>query len=144
MATKRAAKSPQRRSSSGSESEMMQRRLSFEHNEFGRPEIPNIELRVEDIPPPGAPLWNGIDEFALTFDGYRRHPDNLFAIVGRAMEKFRESGRLPVSLSKLRACLFCQQRAWKDSAEEPDRDSMTFVHAVVEAIRAKVEAGNLR
>jgi hypothetical protein len=109
----------------------------------GTREIANRELTLGDIPTPGADHYDVISEFALTFSGYDYYPDTCGDIADRALERYGHSGAVPDSLSELRACLFYEQRRWRHFDEDPDPEALEYIHALVEAIRTKVAAGNL-
>ena len=108
-------------------------------NQFGRPEIPSKELISSDIPPICRDYSNEIVEFALTFDGYLRYDfDKLFRLKDRTQSTFSRDRSLPRTLDRMRACLFAQQRMWRDSGS-PDEQSLEFIQALVERIRQIVE-----
>jgi hypothetical protein len=106
-------------------------------------EIANLELTPEDIPAPNADYYPVVSEFALTFNGYVHYPDTCGDIANRALERYDDCGAVPDSLSELRACLFYEQRRWRHFDEDPDPEALEYIHALVEAIRTKVAAGNL-
>jgi hypothetical protein len=106
-------------------------------------EIPNRDLTPEDIPAPDADYYDVIGEFALTFNGYDDYPNTCGDIANRALEQYGACGAVPDSLSELRACLFYEQRRWRHFGEDLDSDALEYVHALIDAIRAKVAAGNL-
>jgi hypothetical protein len=107
-------------------------------------EIANADLRERDVPTPGAG-WHEIGRFALSFNGYEWCGSfGECADVGnRGLEAFRESGALPESLAELRTCLFFEQRRWRHFGLDPGDEAMSYVRALVEAIRDKVHAGRL-
>jgi hypothetical protein len=109
----------------------------------GLRQIPNRELTPEDIPALDADYYDVISEFALTFNGYDHYPETCGDIANHAIERYRHCGAVPDSLSELRACLFCEQRRWRHLDEDLDVEAIKYIHALVDAIRAKVAAGNL-
>jgi hypothetical protein len=111
-----------------------------EINQFGIRDIPNIDLTVNDIPSPWNDYWSDINQFALTFDGYAYHPEDCGEIANQSIEQYSKSGRLPTSLTELRTCLFFEQRRWRHFEDSPDPDSLSYIYALVDAIRAKVAA----
>jgi len=52
-------------------------------------EIPDEELRLEDIPGPDAPWHPTIAEFALTFDGYEAMGNRIYRYAERRCERLR-------------------------------------------------------
>ena len=50
---------------------------------------------------------------------------------------------MPAALADLRACLFFEQRRWHHFGDTPDEESMTYIWALVEAIRNRVLAGEV-
>jgi hypothetical protein len=106
-------------------------------------QIPNPELALDHIPAPDADYYGVISEFALTFNGYDYYPDTCADIANRAIERHGDCGAVPDSLSELRACLFYEQRRWRHLDEDLDVEAIKYIHALVDAIRAKVAAGNL-
>lgn len=112
--------------------------LSGEPNQFGVTSIANGELTIDDIPPPNADFWPVVSQFALTYDVYSLHPNERGNAAQRALEKFRRLKQLPGSLRALRTCLFFEQRGWRHSDGTPEGEDLAYIHALVEAIRAKV------
>lgn len=113
--------------------------MKFAENQFGRPAIPSSDLTSDNVPTANADYHTEIVEFALTFDGYAHFSDRLSTIATRAQQQFSTRRKLPQTVDLLRACLFFQQRLWRDQANEPDEDCLLFIVALVEAIRAKIE-----
>ena len=114
--------------------------MKFEINQFGHPEIPSSLLRVEDIPFANVDYRPEIMEFALTFDGYSHFSDALPQFANRALQDFVASGKLSQSLDHLRACLFYQQRVWRNEGCDPDAEAMQFISALLGEIRAMVHS----
>lgn len=112
-------------------------------NQFGD-DIPNEDLTTADLPRRDASFFPDIAEFALTFDGYRDCGFELCARIERdAFDAFRKSGNLPDSLTALRRCLFFERRSLRDSYSGPSPEDLRYAHALVEAIRERVESGTL-
>lgn len=112
--------------------------MSFEANEFGQPEIPSSQLTAAHVPGENAPYYPDIMNFALTFDGYARFRNQVATIASRALVAYNDGGKLPATLDRLRACLFFQQRLWRNEGTDPDAESMRFIRAVLSAIRSRV------
>lgn len=98
-------------------------------------------LTASDLSHPGA----GADEyerFALTTNGYQRL--GTFArcaeLGNGAIARWRETGELPTSLRDLRCALFFEQRRWRHFGEQFDEETLTYVRALVEAMREIVPA----
>lgn len=122
------------------------------------PEIPNCDLTEGDLPPPSAD-FRTIWKFARTFDGYefvKAHPPpdppasgNLVNRLGRlanpALAAYRRDGSLPQTLNDPRACLFFESRRFHHQGSAKggyDEAAWThYIHALVEAIRREVRAG---
>jgi hypothetical protein len=117
--------------------------ISREDEASGFREIPNGELTLDRIPAPGADYFDVISEFALTFNGYGYYPDTCGEIANDAIERYGDCGVVPDSLSELRACLFYEQRRWRHFGEDLDAEALEYIHALVEAIRTEVAAGDL-
>lgn len=104
--------------------------------------IPNAELKESDVPPPDAD-WGWIGHFALTFNGYEYW--GSFEACGTMANQWREAWQkarlLPSTLTELRTCLFFEQRRWHHAGYDPDAEAMTYIRALLEAIRAKICAG---
>ena len=107
-------------------------------------EIPNNELTIDQLPPPEAD-WDVIGRFALTFNGYEYWGGfgPCGDVATNCREAFLTGDGLPESLSVLRTSLFFEQRRWRHYGYEPDEAGMIYIHALVEAIRSKVQAGEL-
>ena len=107
-------------------------------------EIPNEELAAEKLPPPAA-SWRDIGGFALTFNGYEHW--GSFAACGEVAENcwqdYKAGKGLPENLTVLRTSLFFEQRRWRHYGYEPNETGMEYIQALVEGIRAKVQAGEL-
>ena len=101
-------------------------------------EIPNADLRRSDVPSIDAP-WSAIFEFALTFDGYNalggNGPCGDFANETEA--HYLKTGSLPsdLDLTRLRSCLFFEQRRWRHFGEIPHDEAREYFGALLDAIR---------
>jgi len=104
-------------------------------------EIANADLAGSDLPSPHAE-WHEIGGFALSFNGYERWGSfKKCAEIGYGgAEAFRAEGVLPSSLTKLRTCLFFEQRRWRHFGFDPDEKAMEYIRALVERIREEVRA----
>ena len=97
--------------------------------------IGNSELRPDDLPAQDA-SWTTIQEFALSFDGYR-YWGSFERCAGIANR--RDHG----SLTELRTCLFFEQRRWRHFGEEPNADAMSYIHGIVDSIRDKLRRAEI-
>jgi hypothetical protein len=92
--------------------------------------ISNSELRIKDVPAPSA-RWDRIQQFALTFDGYKRWGSfEKTAAIANA--------RLSRTLTELRTCLFFEQRRWRWAEERPDRNTMRYIRDILVEIRKRL------
>jgi len=92
--------------------------------------IANHELRVTQIPRTDS-MWEEIQEFALTFDGYKSW--GSFEKCAEVANAQRDD-----TLTEMRTCLFFEQRRWRHFGEDPDKDSMDYIRELVKKIREKV------
>jgi hypothetical protein len=73
------------------------------------PQVPNDELRPEDVPSSDA-TWSEIEWFAAQFDGYGHYRGNerLAEVANGVRAAWDDDGSIPpkLSLSDLRGCLF--------------------------------------
>ncbi len=92
--------------------------------------ISNEQLRVEDLPSPGAD-WCAIQTFALTFDGYAQWG---------SFEKCAEiaNQRKASTLTEMRTCLFFEQRRWRHFGEDPPQEDMPYMRDLIEKIRSRL------
>ncbi len=104
-------------------------------------EIANADLQEAHIPAPDA-NWGDISEFALSFDGYAHWGtfEKCAEIGNLSKEKYDDQGTLPASLIELRTCLFFEQRRFHHFGECPEGQDLTYIRALVAAIRDKVLA----
>lgn len=105
-------------------------------------EITNAHLTEKDITPSEA-NWNIISAFALTFNGYAHwgSAQKCGKIANDSVSAWQEKKILPPSLTDLRTCLFFEQRRWHHFGYDPDKETMIYIHALVEAIRSKIQTG---
>jgi hypothetical protein len=106
-------------------------------------DIPNDELRPQNVPGPNAPWQPTVAEFALTFDGYEAMGGfgRLSSYAQRTYQRWKDDGRLPQDLRQLRSCLFMEQRAarWAEyGAGGPSDEQVEYAHALIDAIRTLV------
>ncbi len=107
-------------------------------------EIANADLTEADLPEPDAPL-DTVFAFAGTFNGYA-HWSSFEAcadVANRIAHNYAAPGILPQSLTELRTALFFEQRRWHHFGYDPDEEVLAYMWALIEAIRAKVRAGEL-
>lgn len=93
-------------------------------------EISNEDLTLADIPASDA-SWDEINEFALTFDGYRAC--GSFTRCAEVAEAPDET-----SLSELRASLFFEQRRWRHFGHGPDDEALERLRYLIGLIRERV------
>lgn len=107
--------------------------------------IAHADLTRNDLPRPREP-FEEVVRFAYTFDGYERFGMHLCGeMANRAHRQYLEVGDLPAwlvgDLDRLRACLYFEARRWILLAREPDTRSLIYVHRLVDAIGAGIDAG---
>jgi hypothetical protein len=107
-------------------------------------EIANSNLTEKDIPPPNAG-WDVIELFALSFNGYSYWGsfEKCADIANSGLDLWNEKRVLPDSLIELRTCLFFEQRRWRHYGISPGSEDLPYIHALVDAIRSKVQKGEL-
>lgn len=100
-------------------------------------QISNRDLREENIPKPFDKYTMEVQEFALTFNGYKYSgsSDGCAELADRSAEDYHARRLLPEGLSELRACLFFEQRRWRYVQEDSTGEELEYVKALVEAIR---------
>jgi hypothetical protein len=106
--------------------------------------IPNSKLSAKDIPSSQA-SWKRIFPFALTFDGYEQwgNFEKCQEVAKSGIDLFRRKQQLSQSLTDLRTCLFYEARRWRHLDKNPNQKGMEYIHALVDAIRVRVIAGEL-
>jgi hypothetical protein len=106
--------------------------------------IPNSQLIEKDLPSRRA-TWMKIIPFAQSFNGYEYWGSvqkcRDVAKAGVAMHKGKQD--LSQSLTDLRTCLFFEARRWKHLEKKPTKSGLEYVHALVEAIRKRVQTKEL-
>src|SRR5687767_5865994 len=106
-------------------------------------EIPNDKLRAEDIPATDA-TWSEIFAFALTLDGYGALGGNgpCGKIANMTEQHFLRTGALPpdLDLTKIRSCLFFEQRRWHHFGDTPHDEARRYFMALLDAIRERATA----
>ncbi len=98
--------------------------------------ISNQKLHLNDIPNDDAPA-SELHEFALSFDGYAAYPDDSSDDRCADIANRRDHS----SLSRVRACLFFEQRRSRQSDAEWDHE---YVLQLLAAIRKFVHEGRYR
>jgi len=108
----------------------------------GFDEIPNQALTLKNIPTSDA-NWNEISLFALSFDGYEfwRGAGDCGEFANQVLTNWKESEKLPESLSELRSCLFFEQRRYHHFGSSPENEDLEYIHALLTSIREKVGQG---
>lgn len=101
-------------------------------------EIPNAALTPDLVPASPDPP-EALARFALGFDGYAHWGDRCGERADEAARAFQESGRLPESLSDLRACLFYEHERWRWLGRAPDRSGRRYLQALLDAVRRGVD-----
>jgi hypothetical protein len=106
--------------------------------------IPNSQLINGDLPSRRA-AWKNILPFAHSFNGYEHWGSvqkcREVATQGVALHKANRD--LNQSLTDLRTCLFFEARRWKHLEKNPSKSGLVYVHALVEAIRVRVQSKEL-
>jgi hypothetical protein len=106
--------------------------------------IPNSLLIVKDIPSRRA-AWKNILPFAHTFNGYEHWGSvkKCREVAKQGIILHKSNQDLEQSLTDLRTCLFFEARRWRHLEKAPNKAALEYVHALVEAIRVRVEAKEL-
>jgi hypothetical protein len=102
-------------------------------------EIPNTALDAAQVPRSAGDLA-AVTAFARSFDGYAHWGERCGSRTDGHAAAFHESGTLPGDLSALRACLFYEQGRMQWSDGDPDGRQLTWIQALLDAIRARVPA----
>jgi hypothetical protein len=97
-------------------------------------ELLNADLTVAHIPSVHAE-YKTIAEFALTFDGYARF-EKIADFSNHALAHYHlDSDSLKnLTLTKLRACLFYEQRRCRHMGEEPENGDRVYINALLDAL----------
>ena len=95
--------------------------------------ISNEALKLAGIPPADAG-WKAFEAFALSLNGY----DAIGRGLGDLADAHARAGTVPESLTELRACLFFEQRRWRQFDVPPQGRPMEHILRLLEAIRTAV------
>ena len=106
--------------------------------QFDTRAVPDAWLTPEQVPGRGEP-WDAVFDFALTYDGHA-YWDGLSELAARVLTAWTRAQSLPTELGQLRACLFHEQRRWHHFGIDPADRSASYMWALVDAIRDRVEA----
>ena len=103
--------------------------------------IPNSQLIEKDIPSSKA-TWKKIQPFALTFDGYEHWGTfkKCREVAHQSVTLYKSKQALTLSLTDLRTALFFEAMRWKHFEKEPTKQGLAYIHALSDAIRARVLA----
>ena len=106
--------------------------------------IPNSLLINGDIPSRRA-AWKNIIPFAHSFNGYEHWGsiEKCREVAKQGIAGYKTNQDLPQSLTDLRTCLFFEARRWKHLEKDPNKACLVYVHALVEAIRVRVQTQDL-
>ncbi len=106
--------------------------------------IPNSQLLDGDIPSRRA-AWKNIIPFAQSFNGYAQWGsyEKCREVAHFGVELYKAKQETPQSLTDLRTCLFYEARRWKHLEKKPTKPGLTYIHALVEAIRTIVQSKEL-
>jgi hypothetical protein len=106
--------------------------------------IPNSLLLSRDIPSRRA-SWKNIIPFAHSFNGYEHWGSiqKCREVARHGVALYKANQDLPESLTELRTCLFFEARRWKHLEKNPNKACLLYVHALVEAIRVRVQTQEL-
>ena len=85
--------------------------------------LTNAELR-EDTLPSSEAIWEDINRFSHTFDGY-----TAAGSFERCAEIARE--RRHETLTELRTCLFFEARSWRHGGESPEIDELAYEKGLI-------------
>ena len=102
-------------------------------------------LNIHDLPQPQT-SWSEIIYLAYSFLAYRYWGsfDKTAEISDKVELVYKSSGNLDnCNLIELRTELFMIARGCQHRGDQPEGDSINYVHALVEAIRSKVIAENI-
>jgi hypothetical protein len=105
------------------------RNVDMTAGEFGDRAILDADLSLDRLPPPGAPSWTEVAEFALTFDGYQYRGHGLGEWANDHVSRFKHDGRLDAGLAlpDLRALLFYEQRRYRHLESTPEGPAAALV-----------------
>lgn len=106
------------------------------------PDAPWLDPETHLLDHLDAPLTDVVG-FALSFDGYAAMGENLRHAANHAAEQWRKDGVVPETLVKLRSYLFYEQRRWRHFQRTPTEADLTYMRALIEAIRVYVSSGSV-
>ncbi len=106
--------------------------------------IPNSQLIIGDLPSRRA-AWKTIIPFAQSFNGYEHwgSVEKCREVAKHGVVMYKANQDLTQSLTDLRTCLFFESRRWKHLEKNPSKAGLVYVHALIEAIRVRVQAKEL-
>jgi hypothetical protein len=106
--------------------------------------LPNSQLHETDIPSRRA-SWIKIVPFALSFNGYEHcgSVQKCRDVAKQGVALHKENQDLNQSLTDLRTCLFFEARRWKHLEKKPTPSGLRYIHALLEAIRTRVQTNEL-
>ena len=86
--------------------------------------------------PSASAGWEEIEEFALTFNGYKAN--GSFGACAEIANSHRHE-----SLTNLQTFLFFEQRRWRHFGDEPDEEAMEYIRTLLTMIRNRVAEGRV-
>ncbi len=92
---------------------------------------------------PTAVQYPQIWQFALTYDGYRHHPDDAATIGNSAIAAWRRDRTLPDDLDTTRTALFFEQRRYHHVGTDPGAEVVEYLTALLDRIR-QLSGGRVR
>jgi hypothetical protein len=106
--------------------------------------IPNSQLQEDDLPSSRA-SWTKIAPFAQSFNGYEHcgSVQKCREVANQGVILHKGNKDLNQSLTDLRTCLFFEARRWKHLEKKPTRSGLKYIHALLDAIRVRVQAKEL-
>jgi hypothetical protein len=106
--------------------------------------IPNTQLLEGDLPTRHA-SWLKIVPFAQSFNGYEYwgSVQKCKEVAKQGVELHKGNKDLSQSLTDLRTCLFFEARRWKHLEKKPTPSGLNYIHALIEAIRVRVQSKEL-
>lgn len=98
-------------------------------------EIRNADL-IPSVVPETAADSEGLETFALSFDGYAHWGNRCGPLAEAAAAAFHAERTLPDDLSDLRACLFYEHQRWRWQPDAAGDAGRAYLQALLDAIRA--------
>jgi len=92
--------------------------------------ISDADLKLCKIPPP-LTEWHELCDFCLSIDGYA-------TFTQEKQQQLMYRKYIPATLTELRTALFLEQRKFRGWDTYPEENDLTYLHALVEAIRAHI------